>query len=89
LGATRPGVDDACAVGIPDDAAGELAFAGVVPVEGAILTGDEARGACREQLADHKVPDLVRPFDAFPLTGSGKVKRRECTGGAGLEPSAT
>ena len=37
----------------------------------------------------YKVPDLVRFFDAFPLTGSGKVKRRELTQVVGLELSAT
>jgi fatty-acyl-CoA synthase len=89
LRATHPGVDDACGVGIPGNGPGELALAGVVPVEGAIVTGDELEEPCREQLADHKVPDLVRPFDAFPLTGSGKVKRQELTRVAGLEPSAT
>lgn len=89
LRATHPGVDDACAVGIPCDVPGELTLAGVVPVEGTIVTGDELEELCREQLADHKVPDLVRPFDAFPLTGSGKVKRQERTRIAGLEPSAT
>jgi fatty-acyl-CoA synthase len=35
------------------------------------------------------VPDLVRFFDAFPLTGSDKVKRRELTQVIGLELSAT
>jgi fatty-acyl-CoA synthase len=28
-------------------------------------------------MADYKVPDIVRFFDTFPMTGSGKVKRRE------------
>jgi fatty-acyl-CoA synthase len=31
----------------------------------------------RDTMADYKVPDLVRFFDSFPMTGSGKVKRRE------------
>jgi len=35
------------------------------------------------------VPDLVRFFDAFPLTGSGKVKRRELAQVVGLELSTT
>jgi fatty-acyl-CoA synthase len=60
-----------------------------VPVEGAIVTGDELKTYVREHLADHKVPDLVRFFDTFPLTGSGKVKRRELTQVVGLELSAT
>ena len=46
--------------------------------------------ACaREHVADYKVPDLVRFFDTFPLTGSGKVKRRELAQVVGLELSAT
>lgn len=86
---THPGVDDACAVGIPNDVLGEPVCACVVPLEGAIVTGDELKEFCREHLADYKVPDLVRFFDAFPLTGSGKVKRRELTRVVGLELSAT
>jgi len=74
---THPAVDDACVVGIPNELLGELVCACVVPVEGAILTGDELKEFCRDQLVDYKVPDLVRFFDAFPMTGSGKVRRTE------------
>lgn len=85
----HPGVDDACVIGLPDEVQGEIACACVVPVEGAIVTGDELKEFCRDQLADYKVPDLVRFFDAFPLTGSGKVKRRELTRVVELEHSTT
>lgn len=74
---THPAVDDACVVGIPHELLGESVCACVVPVEGAILTGDELKEFCRDQLVDYKVPDLVRFFDAFPMTGSGKVRRME------------
>ncbi len=86
---THPAVDDACVVGVPHEIMGELACACVVPVEGAIVTGDELKAYARDHVADYKVPDLVRFFDAFPLTGSGKVKRRELTQVVGLELSAT
>lgn len=85
----HPAVDDACVIGLPHDVLGEVICACVVAVEGAILTGDELKEFCRDQLADHKVPDLVRFFDAFPLTGSGKVKRRELTRVVELEHSTT
>jgi fatty-acyl-CoA synthase len=85
----HPGVNDACVLGIPNGVLGELACACVVPVEGATVTGDELKEFCREHLADYKVPDLVRFFDAFPLTGSGKAKRRELTRVVDLEQSAT
>jgi len=61
----------------------------LVPTEGSIVTGDELKDFCREAVADHKTPDLVRFFDTFPLTGSGKVKRRELAQVVGLELSAT
>ena len=86
---THPAVDDACVVGIPNDILGELVCACVRPVEGAIITGDELKDYCREHLADYRVPDLVRFFDAFPMTGSGKVKRRELAQVVGLELSVT
>ncbi len=86
---THPALDDACVVGIPNEILGELICACVIPVEGAIITGDEIKEFCREQLADYKVPDAVRFFDAFPMTGSGKVQRRELTRLVGLELTTT
>jgi fatty-acyl-CoA synthase len=86
---THPAVDDACVVGVPQELLGEAICACVVPVEGSIVTGDDLRAYCRETVADNKVPDLVRFFDAFPLTGSGKVKRRELAQVVSLELSTT
>ena len=85
---THPAVEDACAIGVPNEILGELVCACVIPVEGAIITGDELREFLRDHVADYKVPDLVRFFDTFPLTGSGKVKRRELTQVVGLELSS-
>ncbi len=86
---THPGVDDACAIGVPNEVLGEMVCACVIPVEGAIVTGDELKDFCREHVADYKVPDCVRFFDAFPMTGSGKVKRQELAQVVGLELSTT
>ncbi len=86
---THPGVEDACVIGVPNEVLGELVCACVIPVEGAIVTGDELKDFCRDQVADYKVPDCVRFFDAFPLTGSGKVKRQELAQVVGLELSKT
>ena len=86
---THPAVDDACAVGIPHEVLGELVCACVVPVEGAIITADELKEFCREQMANDNVPDLVRFFDTFPMTGSGKVRRKELAQVVELELSAT
>ena len=73
----HPAVLQAVVVGVPDDVLGERVCACVLPVEGAIITGDEIKDWCRTALADYKVPDLVRFFDTFPLTGSGKIRRIE------------
>ncbi len=73
----HPAVLDVAVVGLPNEVLGELVCACVVPVEGAIITGEEIKEWCRGALADYKLPDLVRFFDTFPLTGSGKVRRVE------------
>jgi len=73
----HPAVLDVAVVGLPDEVLGEISCACVIPVEGAIVTGDEIKDFCREALADYKVPDLVRFLDNFPMTGSGKVRRVE------------
>ena len=86
---THPAVDDACVVGVPHDVLGELVCACVVPVEGAIVTGEELQEFCRDQGASDNTPDLVRFFDTFPMTGSGKVRRKELAQVVELELSAT
>jgi fatty-acyl-CoA synthase len=73
----HPAVLDVAVVGLPHEVLGEVVCACIVPVEGAIVTGEEVREWCRGTLADYKIPDLVRFLDSFPLTGSGKVRRVE------------
>jgi len=85
----HPAVENACVVGIPNEVLGEMICACVIPVEGAIVTGDEMKDYCREHVADYKVPDCIRFFDTFPMTGSGKVKRQELAQVVGLELSTT
>jgi fatty-acyl-CoA synthase len=73
----HPAVLDVAVVGVPHEVMGEVSCACIVPVEGAIVTGEEIKEFCTEVLADYKVPDLVRFLDGFPMTGSGKVRRIE------------
>jgi acyl-CoA synthetase (AMP-forming)/AMP-acid ligase II len=73
----HPAVREAAVVGIADPLLGEASCACIVPVEGAIVTSQEILDWCRDTLAARKVPDRVLFFDAFPRTGTGKVRRIE------------
>ena len=84
----HPAVDDVCVIGIPDEVLGERICACVVPVEGAAVTAEELRDFARDTMADYKIPDLVRFFDAFPMTGTGKPKRRDLEQMVMLETTA-
>jgi fatty-acyl-CoA synthase len=84
----HPAVDSVCVIGIPHDILGELVCACIVPVEGAVITGDEIRDFARDTMAHYKTPDIVRFFDAFPMTGSGKVRRKELERSVALDHTA-
>lgn len=84
----HPAVDDVCVIGVPHDVMGELVCACIVAVEGAVITGDEIKRFARDTMTANKVPDLVRFFDAFPMTGSGKVRRRELARAIALSANA-
>lgn len=71
---TCPMVKDAAVRGIPDDEAGEVPVAFVVPAEGA----DEAeiRAHLAGQLAHYKLPKRISFIEAIPKSASGKILRR-------------
>jgi fatty-acyl-CoA synthase len=85
----HPAVEDVCVVGIPHEILGEMVCACIVASEGAIVRGEDITEFARDQMADYKVPDLVRFFDALPLTASGKVKRRELAQVVALDHTAS
>ncbi|MBL0169241.1 MAG: acyl--CoA ligase [Gemmatimonadaceae bacterium] len=85
----HPAVDDVCVIGVPHDVLGEQICACIVPVEGAVITGSEIKRFALETMAAYKVPDLVRFFDGFPMTGSGKVRRRELARAIALDHTVT
>lgn len=75
----HPGVLDAAVVAMPDEQLGERSCAYVVPVADAPTpTAPELRRFVRERgVAAFKVPDRVLVVDAFPVTGVGKISKRE------------
>lgn len=69
--AAVPGVAAACAVGAPDERRGEAVVAFVAgSVDPAAL-----EAACRDGLADYKVPTAFHVMEALPMTPNGKVDR--------------
>ena len=71
---TCPMVKDAAVKGVPDDEAGEVPIAFVVPAEGA----EEAviRAHLAAQLAHYKLPRRIIFLEAIPKSASGKILRR-------------
>jgi acyl-CoA synthetase (AMP-forming)/AMP-acid ligase II len=73
-----PTVADAAVVGARDDRLGEVPWAFVVAVEGAVVPPDEELSAlCREHLAPYKVPVGFVTVDALPRNEIGKVLTRD------------
>jgi len=67
-----------CAViGIPDDKWGEAVLALIVLKEGVDLTEEQIIKYCGEHLAGYKKPKAVVFMDAFPVSGQGKILKRE------------
>jgi acyl-CoA synthetase (AMP-forming)/AMP-acid ligase II len=71
---TSPMVKDAAVRGVPDDEAGEVPVAFVVPAEGAVEAAIRAHLA--EQLAHFKLPRSITFIEAIPKSASGKILRR-------------
>lgn len=74
--ALHPKVIEVAAVGVPNDASGELVKVFVVAKDKS-LTADDIIKHCRVHLTGYKVPKLVEFRDELPKTNVGKILRRE------------
>lgn len=70
---THPAVAQAAVVGVPDERMGEVGYAFVVPVTGAVVSPPELVSWAKEQMANFKAPRHVELIEALPLNASGKV----------------
>jgi acyl-CoA synthetase (AMP-forming)/AMP-acid ligase II len=73
----HPAVAQVVVVGVPDDYWGEAVHAVVVLVPGAQVEATELISFCGEHLAGYKKPKGVDFVDELPVSGYGKVLRRE------------
>jgi fatty-acyl-CoA synthase len=71
----HPRVADVAVVGVPDEVWGEQVAAVVRPAGDPAPTAQELADFCRARLAGFKTPRRWAFVDAFPLTGSGKVRK--------------
>ncbi|MEW2385513.1 AMP-binding protein [Micromonospora sp. NPDC047707] len=74
--AAHPAVRAAAVIGVPDEVAGELPYAYVVPAPGAAVTGAELIDLVTATLSDTWAPGGVAFVDALPLNRSNKVDKR-------------
>jgi acyl-CoA synthetase (AMP-forming)/AMP-acid ligase II len=73
----HPDVANCVVFGIPDDYWGEAVHAVVVPKPGAALTAEKIIAFCGEHMAGYKKPKAVDFVAELPVSGYGKILRRE------------
>jgi acyl-CoA synthetase (AMP-forming)/AMP-acid ligase II len=73
----HPSVANVVVVGIPDPYWGEAVHAVVVPEPGAHLEAEEIIAYCGNYMAGYKKPKAVDFVDELPVSGYGKILRRE------------
>ncbi|WP_144450264.1 long-chain-fatty-acid--CoA ligase [Halalkalibacter nanhaiisediminis] len=72
----HPDIQEAVAIGIPDEYRGETVKVFVVKKEGSILTEEELNTYCRANLAAYKVPRKYEFREELPKTIVGKILKR-------------
>jgi acyl-CoA synthetase (AMP-forming)/AMP-acid ligase II len=75
--AKHPAVAQVAVVGMPDEQWGERVHAVVVCHAGTTVTLDGLQQTCRELIANYKLPRSLDVVDALPVSGAGKILKRE------------
>jgi fatty-acyl-CoA synthase len=72
---THPDIQEVQVFGIPDKKFGEIVCAWVQLKEGSVLSEDDVKAYCRDQITHFKVPTHIRFVDEFPMTVTGKIQK--------------
>jgi acyl-CoA synthetase (AMP-forming)/AMP-acid ligase II len=75
--ARHPAISSCAVIGVPDEQWGERVHAVVVLQQGCSATATELREFCRGHIAGYKAPRTVSFVDALPVSGAGKILKRE------------
>lgn len=75
--AMHPAVAACAVIGVPDEQWGERVHAVIVPAPGSQTTAEELRAHCKTVIAGYKTPRTFEFVDALPVSGAGKVLKRE------------
>lgn len=69
-----PGVASAVLVGYPDPILIEKTCCYIIPKDGRVesLSGEKIKEVCKKELADYKVPDMIKIVSEVPLLANGK-----------------
>lgn len=73
----HPAIVQAAVVGVPDKDWGERVHAFLILAEGASVTLDDVREFTRGHIANYKLPRSIEVRHEFPISGAGKVLKRE------------
>lgn len=64
-------------IGVADPQWGERVHAVVVLREGSTATFEELQVHCRDHIAGYKIPRSGEIVDALPISGAGKILKRD------------